>query len=93
LHGLYEKVGLGCARRKGLREAYKVQKVGRRKYEVDTRYGARKSRKLIVVEYHEEIFIMTGARAGTLQRGYALPVGSGIGSTATVLMPNSFPIT
>jgi hypothetical protein len=52
--------------RKGLKEAYKVQKVGRRKYEVYTTYGAGKgkSRKLIVVDYPEEIFIITGAEGG-----------------------------
>jgi len=52
--------------RSALKQAYKIDKVGRRKYEVYTRYGARrgKSRKLIVVEYGEEIFIITGAEGG-----------------------------
>jgi len=49
--------------RKALKEAYRIDKVGRRKYEVYTRHGAEKgkSRKLIVVDYPEEIFIITGA--------------------------------
>jgi len=49
--------------RKALKEAYKVQRAGKHRYEVYTRYGAArgKSRKLIVVEYAEEVFIITGA--------------------------------
>ena len=52
--------------RTALKEAYKVDRVGRHKYEVYTRYRAneRKSRKLIVVEYPEEVFVITGAEGG-----------------------------
>lgn len=52
--------------RKALKEAYRVQRAGRRKYEIYTTYGAArgKSRKLILVEYPEEIFIITGAEGG-----------------------------
>jgi len=52
--------------RRALSGAYKVAKVGKHKYEVYTRYraGKGKSRKLIVVEYPEEIFIITGAEGG-----------------------------
>jgi hypothetical protein len=49
--------------RKALKEAHRVDKIGGRKYELYTRYRAEKgkSRKLIVVEYPEEMFIITGA--------------------------------
>jgi hypothetical protein len=49
--------------RMALREACRIDKVGRSKYEVYTRFGARtgKSRKLVVIDYPEEVFIITGA--------------------------------
>lgn len=49
--------------RNGLKEAHKIVQVGRHKYELYTKYGAERgrSRKLIVVDYPEEIFIITGA--------------------------------
>jgi len=49
--------------RRALKEAHRIDKIGRRKYELYTRYGAQrgKSRKLIVIDYPEEIFVITGA--------------------------------
>ena len=49
--------------RKALREANRVNRVGRSKYEVYTRYGAGKGKscKLIAAVYPEEIFVITGA--------------------------------
>jgi len=49
--------------RRALKEAHRIDKIGRRKYELYTRYGAErgKSRKLIVIDYPEEIFVITGA--------------------------------
>ena len=49
-----------------LEESYKTVKAGSRKFEVYTRHGARRggSRKLIAVEYPEEIFIISGAEGG-----------------------------
>lgn len=49
--------------RKALKDASRIDKVGRRKYEVYTRHRAAKgkSRKLIAIEYPEKIFIITGA--------------------------------
>jgi len=46
-----------------LKEAYEVEKVGKQKYEVYTRYGVEKgrSRKIIIVEYPDEIFVITGS--------------------------------
>lgn len=45
-----------------LKEAYKIDKIGRIKYEAYTRYQAHgKSRKIIFVVYPTEIFIITGA--------------------------------
>jgi len=47
--------------RKTLKEAYEIDKVGKQKYEIYTRHGAGgKSRKLIIVDYPDEIFIITG---------------------------------
>ena len=47
--------------RKALKEAYEIDKVGKQKYEIYTRHGAGgKSRKLIIVDYPDEIFIITG---------------------------------
>ena len=44
-----------------LKEAYKIDKVGKQKYGIYTRHGAgEKSRKLIIVDYPDEIFIITG---------------------------------
>ncbi len=52
--------------RTGLKESYKTVRVGSRKFEVYTRHGARRggSRKLIIVDYPEEIFIVSGAEGG-----------------------------
>ncbi len=52
--------------RTALEESYKTVKAGSRKFEVYTRHGARRggSRKLIAVEYPEEIFIISGAEGG-----------------------------
>ncbi|MDI6888765.1 MAG: hypothetical protein QMC78_03610 [Methanocellales archaeon] len=51
--------------RTAIEEAYETKKVGKKKYEVYTRYkgkkGKGKSRKLILVDCPEEIFIITGA--------------------------------
>ena len=49
--------------RRALKAAYRVVRVGRQKYELYTTYGAErgKSRKLIVVDYPDEIFVITGA--------------------------------
>ena len=48
--------------RMALKEAYKIEKVGKIKYEAYTRHGAHgKSRKIIFVVYLTEIFIITGA--------------------------------
>jgi hypothetical protein len=43
-----------------LKEAYKIVKVGKIKYEAYIRKGG-KSRKIIFVTYPNEIFIITGA--------------------------------
>ncbi|MBI3412554.1 MAG: hypothetical protein HY051_00545 [Candidatus Aenigmarchaeota archaeon] len=48
--------------RAALKEAYKIDKVGRTKYEAYTRYKASgKSRKIIFVVYPAEMFVITGA--------------------------------
>jgi len=49
--------------REALKGTYQINKVGGSKYEVYTQYGVDKgkSRKLIMIEYPEEIFIITGA--------------------------------
>jgi len=48
--------------RTAIEEAYETKKVGKKKYEVYTRYkGEGKSRKLILVDCPEEVFIITGA--------------------------------
>jgi hypothetical protein len=49
--------------RRALKEAHKIERVGRRKYELHTGYRAERgrSRKLVLVDYPEEIFIITGA--------------------------------
>ncbi len=48
--------------RQALLEAYRIECVGKAKYEVYTRCKAKgKSRKLIVVDYGDELFIITGA--------------------------------
>lgn len=48
--------------REALREAYKTEKVGKAKYELYTRYkSGGRSRKLILVDYGDELFIITGA--------------------------------
>lgn len=54
------------ALRNALKEAYRITRVGKRKYEVYTKHGTPrgKSRKLIVVDYGEEIFVVTGAEGG-----------------------------
>lgn len=52
--------------RTALKEGYKTVRAGPGKFEVYTRHGARRggSRKLIVVDYPEEIFIISGAEGG-----------------------------
>ncbi len=52
--------------RRALIGAYRLEKGGRSKYEVYTRGWGRKgkSRKLVVIEYPEEIFVITGAEGG-----------------------------
>ncbi len=51
--------------RTALKESYKTVRVGSRKFEVYTRHGARGgSRKLIVVDYPDGIFIISGAEGG-----------------------------
>ena len=48
--------------RMALEEAYKIDKVGKIKYEAYTRYHAKeKGRKIIFIDYGDEIFIITGA--------------------------------
>ncbi len=48
--------------RMALKEAYRIDKVGKIKYEAYTRYQSHgKSRKIIFVVYPTEIFIITGA--------------------------------
>ena len=49
--------------RKAMKVAHRIVRVGRRKYELYTTYGAErgKGRKLIVVDYPDEIFVITGA--------------------------------
>ena len=53
--------------RKALMEAYRLRKVGKHKYEVyrRVRAGRGKSRKLVIVEYPEEIFVITGAEGSS----------------------------
>lgn len=46
--------------RAALKEAYKIDKVGKTKYEVYVKYK-KKSRKIILVNYGNEIFVKTGA--------------------------------
>ena len=55
--------------RTGLKESHKTVKVGPRKFEVYTRHGARRggSRKLILVDYPEEIFVISGAEGSDQQ--------------------------
>lgn len=47
--------------RNALRYAYKINKVGKEKYEAYTRYKTKKSGKIIFVKQNESIFIITGA--------------------------------
>lgn len=48
--------------RTALKESYKIVKMGKNKYEAYTKYKARgKSRKIILVTFPKEIFIITGA--------------------------------
>ena len=48
--------------RMALKEAYKIEKVGKIKYEAYTRYKSHgKSRKIIFIIYPTEIFVITGA--------------------------------
>lgn len=55
--------------RTGLKESYKTVKVGSRKFEVYTRHGERRggSRKLILVDYPEDIFVISGAEGSDRQ--------------------------
>ena len=46
--------------RNALKEAYKIEKVGKAKYEVYVRYK-KKSRKIILVDQGGELFVITGA--------------------------------
>ena len=46
--------------RNALKEHYKIEKVGKDKYEVYIKQS-KKSRKIIFVDYANEIFIITGA--------------------------------
>jgi len=47
--------------RMALQESYKKVKIGNNKYEAYTRYrSAHRSKKIIYVEYEDEIFIITG---------------------------------
>ena len=47
--------------RNALKEAYKIEKVGKSKYEAYTRYKSKRSRKIIFAVSEDTIFIITGA--------------------------------
>ena len=47
--------------RNALKESYKLEKVGKSKYEAYTRYKSKKSRKIIFTLMEDSIFIITGA--------------------------------
>jgi len=47
--------------RNALKESYKLEKIGKSKYEAYTRYKSKKSRKIIFTLMEDSIFIITGA--------------------------------